>query len=128
LTHAKKGSLEQALKDFTSALNINPNYGHAYYNRGVANQKLGNTAAAKKDFSKAKVQHAKYSKDLAFSGKRFKNSSFKAQAAKFKADDKSFNVNTFKTQADSFKAEDADFNKNPFGNSSNSFKNDDDSF
>ena len=42
-----------AIKDFTKAIALDPNFAEAYYNRGLAEENLGNDKAAKADFAKA---------------------------------------------------------------------------
>ncbi|MBQ6975990.1 MAG: tetratricopeptide repeat protein [Selenomonadaceae bacterium] len=44
----------QASSDYTKAIQINPNFAEAYYNRGLAYQALGNNAQAQADFQRAK--------------------------------------------------------------------------
>ena len=39
--------------DYNQALRINPNYAHAYYNRGVARRDSGDKPGAIQDFQKA---------------------------------------------------------------------------
>ena len=52
-TYAKLHKYERAIEDFDKAIEFNPNYVEAYYNRGVAYVKLNEHERAIKDFSKA---------------------------------------------------------------------------
>ena len=54
LTHCKMKQYDDALEDFTEAININPNYGLAYYRRGLVYLELDNQQFAKSDFKKAR--------------------------------------------------------------------------
>jgi tetratricopeptide (TPR) repeat protein len=49
----RKGDLDDAVKDFTSALDRNPNYADAFKNRGIARQMQGDYDAAVADFNRA---------------------------------------------------------------------------
>ncbi|MCP4259665.1 MAG: tetratricopeptide repeat protein, partial [Planctomycetes bacterium] len=40
-TYAEKGEYEQAISNFNKALEINPKYAQAYYNRGKINGSIG---------------------------------------------------------------------------------------
>ena len=41
MSHDKKGQLDQAISDYTQALEINPKYDKAYYNLGITFAKKG---------------------------------------------------------------------------------------
>jgi Flp pilus assembly protein TadD len=43
--------LEQAIADYTEAIRVDPSYADAYYNRGAAYEKLGQTADAEADYA-----------------------------------------------------------------------------
>ena len=47
---ARKGDLDDAIADFTSALNVNPKFVDAFKNRGIVRQKQGGYNAAIADF------------------------------------------------------------------------------
>jgi len=49
----RKGDLDDAIKDFTSALDRNPNYADAFKNRGIARHMMGDYDAAIADFNRA---------------------------------------------------------------------------
>ena len=55
VAHAQgKGQYDQAISDFTSAIEINPEYAEAYYNRGVVHaQGKGQYDQAISDFTNA---------------------------------------------------------------------------
>lgn len=53
LAKCKQEKYEDALEDFTSAIEQNPHYSNAYYNRGLVYLKLDRLQLAKKDFEKA---------------------------------------------------------------------------
>ena len=46
-------SLNQTIVDFDTAIQVNPNYAIAYYNRGIAHSELGDPNRAIVDFDKA---------------------------------------------------------------------------
>ena len=48
------GNLRSAVQDFTTAINLDPQYTDAYFNRGLAYRKLGQQEQADRDFAKAK--------------------------------------------------------------------------
>jgi Flp pilus assembly protein TadD len=50
LDSAKKAQYEKAIQDFSKAIELDPNYGKAYMNRGIAYLKSGNNEMAAKDF------------------------------------------------------------------------------
>lgn len=139
MAKVKKGNLEEAIKDFTSAIGIDPKFGHAYYNRGVANKKLGNSQKASQDFSSAQSllsefmsgsQNAKKTTTTNRSKhvRHYKKFSLEYKDQAFKKDDEEFNKNPFNKQAASFNKEDAEFNKNPFNALENSYKAEDAAF
>jgi tetratricopeptide (TPR) repeat protein len=43
-----------AISDYNEAIRVDPNYGQAYYNRGLTNHIQGKDAQAQADFDKAK--------------------------------------------------------------------------
>jgi tetratricopeptide (TPR) repeat protein len=47
------GEFQGAIADYSEALRINPNYGAAYQNRGVARRDSGDKPGAIQDFQKA---------------------------------------------------------------------------
>ena len=51
--YAKKGKLDQAIADYTKALELNPKFDWAYYNRGNAYGKKGRHDRAIADYNKA---------------------------------------------------------------------------
>ncbi len=50
--HADKGNWKQSIADFTKVIALNPSVPEAYYNRGIAYNKVGNLTEAMADFSK----------------------------------------------------------------------------
>ena len=54
-----KGDYDQAIKDYSEAIKLDPGDADAWYNRGVAYKELGNEAKAKADFLKAEELEAK---------------------------------------------------------------------
>ena len=54
LAHAKKGEVELAIKDYTQAIALKPDYAEAYYNRGGAWLRLGEREKAKSDLATAR--------------------------------------------------------------------------
>ncbi|MCU4139364.1 MAG: hypothetical protein MW690_001296 [Methanophagales archaeon] len=51
--HAELNEYEQAIEDFSKAIELNPNYAGAYYNRGIAYAKLNQHERAIEDYNKA---------------------------------------------------------------------------
>ena len=52
--YGELGNYQQAIKDFTKAIELNPQYAMAYYNRGLTyGRNLGNYQQAIKDYTKA---------------------------------------------------------------------------
>ena len=54
LAHSKKGELELAIKDYTKAIELKPDYAEAYYYRAGAFLRLGNREKAKSDIATAR--------------------------------------------------------------------------
>ena len=48
------GQYERAIEDYDEAIRIDPEYGKAYYNRGIAYEILGQQPRAERDFERAK--------------------------------------------------------------------------
>ena len=54
LAYWKKGDFDRTIVDFTKAIELNPNFAEAYYNRGVwLTGKKGDSERAIEDFTKA---------------------------------------------------------------------------
>ena len=49
-----KQNYNQAISDYDSAIQINPNFAEAYYNRGNSYKAIGDNARAQADFKRAK--------------------------------------------------------------------------
>ncbi len=68
IAYLSKGQYDQAISDFTKALEINPRYTDAYYNRGVSYFDKGQYDKAWEDVYKAQdlghEVHPKFLKDL----------------------------------------------------------------
>ena len=47
------GNYEGAIKDYTAAIQLKPDFAEAYVNRGNAKNKLGRTSEAEQDFNTA---------------------------------------------------------------------------
>ena len=60
LQEANLGNHKGAIKDYDKALELNPDYANAYYNRGVAKGKLGDYKGAIEDFDKAIALNPNY--------------------------------------------------------------------
>jgi len=58
--YAKKGKLDQAIADYTKALELNPKFDWAYYNRGNAYEKKGRHARAIADYTKVIELNPRY--------------------------------------------------------------------
>ncbi len=52
--NADNGNIEEALREFSKAINIFPIYSPAYFNRGTIKADLGDLKGAKNDFDKAR--------------------------------------------------------------------------
>jgi len=66
------GNYQAAIDSFSKAIDLDPGYGTAYYNRGVAYYKLSNFLEAGKDFiAAAKLGHAKAQNVLKSEGVSF---------------------------------------------------------
>jgi tetratricopeptide (TPR) repeat protein len=50
----KIGKMQDALNNFNTAINLNPDFGEAYFNRGAINLYLKRKSSACEDLSKAK--------------------------------------------------------------------------
>ena len=53
LAHSKKGEVELAIKDYTKAIELKPDYADAYYRRSKSWLHLGETEKAKADMKTA---------------------------------------------------------------------------
>ena len=53
MAYSSLGKYTQAIADFNRAIEINPRYGEAYYNRGVVYNRLGNREQAIDDIRTA---------------------------------------------------------------------------
>ncbi len=53
LAHSKKGEVELAIKNYTKAIELKPDYADAYYRRSKAWLRLGGTEKAKSDMAAA---------------------------------------------------------------------------
>lgn len=53
LAHSKKGELEPAIKNYTKAIELKPDYADAFYNRSKTWLRLGETEKAKSDMAAA---------------------------------------------------------------------------
>ncbi|MFW6296679.1 MAG: tetratricopeptide repeat protein [Halothece sp.] len=53
MSHAKRGEFEEAIKDFTKAININPNDANFYFSRGMAYAEMGELEKAIENCTKA---------------------------------------------------------------------------
>ena len=58
------GNYKQAIGDFDRAIEINPKYAQAYYNRGAASESLGNHKQAIEDLKIASRLGNKASQDF----------------------------------------------------------------
>ena len=54
LAHSKNGEPDKAIKDYTKAIELKPDYADAYYNRGGAFLRLGEREKAKSDLATAR--------------------------------------------------------------------------
>ena len=54
LVHSKNGELDKAIKNYTKAIALKPDYAEAYYNRGGAFLRLGEREKAKSDLAIAR--------------------------------------------------------------------------
>ena len=78
----EKSQLDQAISDFTKALEINPRYAEAYNNRGLAYDEKGQLDQAFSDFNKAleinpRYAVAYYNRGIAYYFKREYEKSWK---------------------------------------------------
>ena len=74
ISFEKKGQYDQAIKDYTKAIEVNPRFAGAYSNRGRAYDKEGQFDQAIKDFTKAievnpRFAGAYYNRGLAYKHK-----------------------------------------------------------
>ena len=53
IAYARKGQYDQAISDYTKALEINPRYAKAHYSRGIAYARKGQHDQAISDYTKA---------------------------------------------------------------------------
>ena len=54
LAHSRKGEFELAIKDYSKAIELRPNYANAYYYRGGAFLRLGEREKAESDLTTAR--------------------------------------------------------------------------
>ena len=54
LAHSKNGELDKAIKNYTKAIELKPDYADAYYNRGGTFLRLGEREKAKSDLTMAR--------------------------------------------------------------------------
>ena len=54
LEHSRNGDYELAIKNYTKAIELKPDYADAYYNRGGAYLRLGKREKAKSDIATAR--------------------------------------------------------------------------
>ena len=54
LAHSRKGKFELAIKDYSKAIELRPNYANAYYYRGGAFLRLGEREKAESDLTTAR--------------------------------------------------------------------------
>ena len=54
LAHSRKGEFELAIKDYSKAIELKPNYADAYYYRGGAFLRLGEREKAESDLTTAR--------------------------------------------------------------------------
>jgi len=62
-TNADNGKIEEALKEFTRAIELNPNYMAAFFNRATIKADIGDLKDAKADFDKAWKLRAELDKE-----------------------------------------------------------------
>jgi len=62
LSWYKKGDHDQAISDFTRAIELNPRYANAYYNRGIAYDDKGQYDRAISDYTRAIELNPKHAK------------------------------------------------------------------
>ena len=60
IAYGERGQYDDAISDFTRALEINPRYAEAYYNRGLAYIRKGQYDQAISDFNKAVEINPRY--------------------------------------------------------------------
>ena len=56
--YSDKGGLDNAIADYSEAIKIDSNYARAFYNRGEAKKKIGDTTGGDADLAKAKELQA----------------------------------------------------------------------
>ena len=59
ITYGEKDEYDAAIKDYSEAIRLKPDYAKAYNNRGVAYRETGDNAKADADFAKEKELKAK---------------------------------------------------------------------
>ncbi len=62
------GNMQQAINDLNKAIELNPQFAEAYYNRGIAYGNLGNNRKAIKDFDKAIEMKSQYARAYFYRG------------------------------------------------------------
>jgi Flp pilus assembly protein TadD len=58
----KLRDFQGAIEDFNKAISINPNYGYAYMNRGIAKENIRDVSGACKDWNEATLNGVEVAK------------------------------------------------------------------
>jgi Flp pilus assembly protein TadD len=53
-SRSEKGDLDRAIADYTEAIRLSPKFARAYYNRGVAEKRKGDTVGGDVDIATAR--------------------------------------------------------------------------